>query len=111
LNEEKLAFLADHKVTEGLITQTVITHNATYQADDLDTYDSDCDEFYTAKAVLMANLSSYGSNVLFEVPHSKNTHNDMLNQSVQEISYSKQAHLLSYPENEITSNSNIIPYS
>nr|GEZ28470.1 reverse transcriptase domain-containing protein [Tanacetum cinerariifolium] len=80
-------------------------------SDDLDTYDSDCDEFYTAKAVLMANLSSYGSNVLFEVPHSKNTHNDMLNQSVQEISYSKQAHLLSYPENEITSNSNIIPYS
>nr|GEV76853.1 putative reverse transcriptase domain-containing protein [Tanacetum cinerariifolium] len=40
-----------------------------------------------AKAVLMANLSSYGSNVLSEVPHSKNTHTDMLNQNVQEMSY------------------------
>ncbi|GKG60716.1 hypothetical protein Tco_0614278, partial [Tanacetum coccineum] len=25
-------------------SQTVITHNAAYQADDLDAYDSDCDE-------------------------------------------------------------------
>nr|GEX80145.1 integrase, catalytic region, zinc finger, CCHC-type, peptidase aspartic, catalytic [Tanacetum cinerariifolium] len=54
-------------VAEGPVTQTVITHNATYQADDLDAYDSDCDDFSTAKAVLIANLSSYRSNVLFEV--------------------------------------------
>nr|GEW23393.1 Gag-Pol polyprotein [Tanacetum cinerariifolium] len=64
-----------------------------------------------AKVVLMADLSSYRSNVLFEVPHFENTHNDMLNQSVQEMSYSKQTHLVNYPKNEITSNSNIIPYS
>ncbi|GJS29297.1 reverse transcriptase domain-containing protein [Tanacetum coccineum] len=38
-----------------------------YQADDLDAYDSECDEISTAKAVIMANLSSYGSDVLFEV--------------------------------------------
>ncbi|GJW78852.1 hypothetical protein Tco_0140534 [Tanacetum coccineum] len=38
-----------------------------------------------AMAVLMANLSSYESYVLFEVPHSEITHNDMLNQSVQEM--------------------------
>nr|GEW86911.1 retrovirus-related Pol polyprotein from transposon TNT 1-94 [Tanacetum cinerariifolium] len=37
-----------------------------YQADDLDAYDSDCDEVSTAKAVLMANLSSYDSDVLSE---------------------------------------------
>ncbi|GKF50454.1 hypothetical protein Tco_0146921, partial [Tanacetum coccineum] len=86
-------------------------HNAAYQADDLDAYDSDCDKTSTTKAVLMANLSSYGSDVLCEVPHSDNTHNDMLNQSVQEMSYSKKTHLVNYPENEITSNSNIIPYS
>ncbi|GKB15616.1 hypothetical protein Tco_0849539 [Tanacetum coccineum] len=61
-----------------------------------------------AKAVLMANLSSYGSDVLSEVPHSKNTHNDMLNQSVQEMSYFEQTHLVNYPKNEITSASNII---
>nr|GEZ02584.1 hypothetical protein [Tanacetum cinerariifolium] len=72
----------DPGVAEGLVTQTVITHNATYQADNLDAYDSDCDDFSTAKVVLMANLSSYGSDVLFEIPHSEITHNDMLNQSV-----------------------------
>ncbi|GKE28537.1 hypothetical protein Tco_1443921 [Tanacetum coccineum] len=54
-------------VAKGPVTQTVITHNTAYQADDLDAYDSDCDEISTAKAVLMANLSSYDSNVLFEV--------------------------------------------
>ncbi|GKE00303.1 retrovirus-related pol polyprotein from transposon TNT 1-94 [Tanacetum coccineum] len=111
LNEEELEFLADPGVAEGPVTQTVITHNATYQADDLDAYDSDCDDFSTAKAVLMANLSSYGSDVLSEVPHSEITHNDMLNQSVQEMQYSEQTHLVNYPENEITSDSNIIPYS
>ncbi|GJU78086.1 retrovirus-related pol polyprotein from transposon TNT 1-94 [Tanacetum coccineum] len=102
LNEEELEFLADPGIAEGPVTQTVITHNAAYQADDLDAYDSDCDDFSTAKAVLMANLSSYGSDVLSEVPHSENTHTDMLNQSVQEMSYSEQTHLVNYPENEIT---------
>ncbi|GKB47485.1 hypothetical protein Tco_0898238, partial [Tanacetum coccineum] len=69
----------------GLVSESVITHNAAYQADDLYAYGSNYDEISTAKAVLMANLSSYGSDVLFEVPISDNTNNDMLNQSVQEI--------------------------
>ncbi|GJS32645.1 hypothetical protein Tco_0531027 [Tanacetum coccineum] len=111
LNEEELEFLADPRITKGPVTQTVITHNAAYQADDLDAYDSDYDDFSTAKAVLMAHFSSYGSDVLSEVPHSENTHTDMLNQSVQEMSYSEQTHLVNYPENEITSDSNIITYS
>ncbi|GKE10421.1 retrovirus-related pol polyprotein from transposon TNT 1-94, partial [Tanacetum coccineum] len=111
LNEEEFAFLADPRVAEGPVTQTIITHNAAYQADNLDAYDSDCDDFSTVKAVLMSKLSSYGSDVLSEVPHSENTHNDMLNQSVQKMPYSKQTHLVNYPENEITSDNNIIPYS
>nr|GEV39694.1 hypothetical protein [Tanacetum cinerariifolium] len=45
-------------------TQTVITHNAAYQANDLDAYDSDCDELNTTKVALMANLSHYGSDAL-----------------------------------------------
>ncbi|GKD72057.1 hypothetical protein Tco_1330339 [Tanacetum coccineum] len=98
-------------VAEGPVTQMVITHNVTYQADDLDAYDSDYDDISTAKAVLMANLSSYESDVLSEVPHSENTHNDMLNQSVQEMTHSEQTHPVNYLENEITSNNNIIPYS
>nr|GEU49316.1 integrase, catalytic region, zinc finger, CCHC-type, peptidase aspartic, catalytic [Tanacetum cinerariifolium] len=46
---------------------TVITHNVAYQADDLDAYDSDCDEINTAKVSLMANLSHYGSDDLAEL--------------------------------------------
>nr|GFB94252.1 hypothetical protein [Tanacetum cinerariifolium] len=49
MNEEELAFLSDPKVVEGPVTQTVITHNAAYQADDLDAYDIDCDNISTAK--------------------------------------------------------------
>nr|GEZ95443.1 hypothetical protein [Tanacetum cinerariifolium] len=44
----------------------VITNNAAYQADDLDAYDSDCDEINSAKIALMANLSHYGSDNLVE---------------------------------------------
>ncbi|GKG06340.1 hypothetical protein Tco_0326426, partial [Tanacetum coccineum] len=57
LHEEELAFLANPGIAEGQATQTVITHNAAYQADDLDAYDFDCDELNTAKVALMANLS------------------------------------------------------
>nr|GEU85357.1 integrase, catalytic region, zinc finger, CCHC-type, peptidase aspartic, catalytic [Tanacetum cinerariifolium] len=66
LHKEELAFLADPGIAEGQATQTVITHNAAYQADDLDAYDSDCDELNTAKVALMANLSHYGSDALAE---------------------------------------------
>ncbi|GJS73098.1 integrase, catalytic region, zinc finger, CCHC-type containing protein [Tanacetum coccineum] len=37
-----------------------------YQADDLDAYDSDCDKLNSAKVALMANLSHYGSDALTE---------------------------------------------
>nr|GEU87118.1 Gag-Pol polyprotein [Tanacetum cinerariifolium] len=45
----------------------VITNNATYQADDLDAYDSYCDEINYAKIALMANLSHYGFDNLAEL--------------------------------------------
>ncbi|GJS68224.1 hypothetical protein Tco_0682789 [Tanacetum coccineum] len=64
LNEEELEFLAHPGFLKGLAIKTSLTHNAAYQADDLDAYDSDCDDFFTAKAVLMANLSNYKSDVL-----------------------------------------------
>nr|GEU56711.1 hypothetical protein [Tanacetum cinerariifolium] len=67
LNEEELEFLENSGIAEGPVTQSVITHNVAYQADDLDAYDSDCGEISTAKAFLMANLSSYGSDVLSEI--------------------------------------------
>ncbi|GKD27372.1 hypothetical protein Tco_1233586 [Tanacetum coccineum] len=46
--------------------KTIITHNAAYQVDDLDAYDSGCDELNTAKVALMENLSHYGLDALFE---------------------------------------------
>ncbi|GJX54158.1 hypothetical protein Tco_0282527, partial [Tanacetum coccineum] len=106
LHEEELVFLADPGIGEGQATQTVITHNAAYQADDLDAYDSD-----TAKVALMANLSHYGSDALAEVHNPDNVDNNMINQGVQVLSSSEQSNVVNQSETEITSDSNIIPYS
>ncbi|GJU29273.1 integrase, catalytic region, zinc finger, CCHC-type containing protein [Tanacetum coccineum] len=111
LHEEELAFLADPGIPEGQATQTVITHNAAYQADDLDAYDSDCDELNTAKVALMANLSHYGSDALAEVHNHDNVNNNMINQAVQVMPSSEQSNVVNHSETEITSDSNIIPYS
>nr|GEV81917.1 hypothetical protein [Tanacetum cinerariifolium] len=108
---EELAFLADMRIPEGQATQMVITYNATYQANDLDAYDSDCDELNTAKVALMANLSHYGSNALAEVHNLVNMDNNMINQGVQVMSSSEQSNVVNQSETEITSDSNIIPYS
>nr|GEX98593.1 hypothetical protein [Tanacetum cinerariifolium] len=83
LHEEELPFLAASGITEAQPTQTVITHNAAYQADDLDPYDSDCDEINTAKVALMANLSHYGSNNLAEIHNLDNVNHNVINQAVQ----------------------------
>ncbi|GJY02278.1 hypothetical protein Tco_0360430 [Tanacetum coccineum] len=111
LHEEELAFLADPGIAEGQATQTVITHNATYQADDLDAYNSDCDELNTAKVSLMVNLSHYGSDALTEVHNPDNVDNNMINQVVQVMQSSAQSNVVNYSDIEITSDINIIPYS
>ncbi|GKG50220.1 hypothetical protein Tco_0521320, partial [Tanacetum coccineum] len=74
------------RITKSSVTQSVVTQNAAYQADDLDAYDSNCDDITTAKAALMANLSHYGSDVLSKVPNPKNAPNEMMNQSVMRFS-------------------------
>nr|GEV25586.1 hypothetical protein [Tanacetum cinerariifolium] len=66
LQEEELEFHADPGTTESSSNQTIVTNNADYQADDLDAYDSDCDEINSAKIALMANMSHYGSDNLAE---------------------------------------------
>ncbi|GJZ91191.1 hypothetical protein Tco_0663118 [Tanacetum coccineum] len=103
LHEGELAFLADPGITEGQATQTVITHNAAYQADDLDVYNSDCDELNTAKVALMANLLHYGSDALVEVHNPDNVDNNMINQGVQVIPSSEQSNVVNHSETEITS--------
>ncbi|GJT93173.1 putative ribonuclease H-like domain-containing protein [Tanacetum coccineum] len=64
-----------------------------------------------ADEVLMANLSSCDSDVLSEVPYFDTFQNYIMNQSMQELQYSEQAPIIDYPVDEITSDSNIIPYS
>nr|GEV74589.1 hypothetical protein [Tanacetum cinerariifolium] len=81
------------------------------EADDLDAYDSDCDDLSSAKTILMANLSSCDLEVLFEVLYSDSYPNDMINQDVKEMQYSEQTHVGNFDDNEIHSGSNIIPYS
>ncbi|GJR58853.1 hypothetical protein Tco_1501015 [Tanacetum coccineum] len=51
--------------------------------EDIDTYDSDYDDLSTAQAVLMANISNYGSDVVSEVPNSETY--DMDNRSVHAL--------------------------
>nr|GEV80998.1 integrase, catalytic region, zinc finger, CCHC-type, peptidase aspartic, catalytic [Tanacetum cinerariifolium] len=69
-------------IPECQATQTVITHNAAYQADALATYNSDCDELNTAKVALMENLSYYGLDALAELYNPDNIDNNMINQGV-----------------------------
>nr|GFA93585.1 hypothetical protein [Tanacetum cinerariifolium] len=66
LQEEELDFLADLGMAESSTNQTVVITNAAYQADNLDAYDSDCNELNYAKVALMENLSHYGSDNLAE---------------------------------------------
>nr|GFB47464.1 hypothetical protein [Tanacetum cinerariifolium] len=91
--------------------QMVITNNAAYQADDLDAYDSDCDEINSAKIALMANLSHYGSDNLAEVNNQEIRVNSVNHQERQVQSTSEQFSTLTHSNTEIESDSNIIPYS
>ncbi|GJU94998.1 hypothetical protein Tco_1319754 [Tanacetum coccineum] len=77
----------------------------------LDAYDSDCDELNSAKIALMANLSRNGSDALTEVHNQDNLNYDLFNQSEQIMTSSEQSNDVSQSETDITSDSNIIPYS
>ncbi|GKF21749.1 hypothetical protein Tco_0070387 [Tanacetum coccineum] len=110
LDEEQLTFLADPGIPADQ-AQTIIPHNAAFQTEDLDTYDSDCDDLSTAQAVLMANISNYGFDIIVEVHNSKTYLNDMDNQSVHALQDFEQSPVMDFIDNEISSDSNIIPYS
>nr|GEU32547.1 hypothetical protein [Tanacetum cinerariifolium] len=91
LDEEQLAFLVNPGVPDGQVVQKIIPNNAAFQTKDLDTYDSDCDDISNSKAVLMANISIYGFDVISGVPHSETYLNDMKNQSYPNPFYLKTA--------------------
>ncbi|GJZ96331.1 integrase, catalytic region, zinc finger, CCHC-type containing protein, partial [Tanacetum coccineum] len=61
--------------------------------------------------VLMTNISNYGSDVISEVPNSETYLNDMDNQSVHALQDFEHSPVMDFTDNEISSDSNIIPYS
>nr|GEY82165.1 hypothetical protein [Tanacetum cinerariifolium] len=111
LDEEQLAFLADLGIQDGQAIQTIIPNNAAFQTEDLDTYDSDSDDISNAQAVLMANISNYGSDFISEVPHSETYLNDIENQSVHAMQDFEHTPAVDVSDNDIHSDSNIILYS
>ncbi|GKB54705.1 hypothetical protein Tco_0905458 [Tanacetum coccineum] len=68
LDAEQLAFLENNgdTFTPVQASQEIPSPTA-FQTDDLDAFDSNCDDAPSAKVILMANLSSYDSDVLSEV--------------------------------------------
>nr|GFB44012.1 hypothetical protein [Tanacetum cinerariifolium] len=83
--EEELEFLADPGIPESSSNQMVITNNAAYQADDLDAYDSDCDEINSTKIALMANLSHYGLDNLAENSTLPALQNDLILNVIEQL--------------------------
>nr|GEU37741.1 hypothetical protein [Tanacetum cinerariifolium] len=100
---QELQKLKPHKLSSP--TMLVI------KRDDLDAYDSDCDEINTAKVALMANLSHYGSDDLAKVHNHDNVNHNVINQAVQAMPCFEQSNIVNHSETEITSDSNIISYT
>nr|GEV49670.1 putative reverse transcriptase domain-containing protein [Tanacetum cinerariifolium] len=80
---------------------------------DLDAYDLDCDDISSAKAVLMANLSSCDSDVLSEVPYSDSYPIDMNNQDVFKCSTSSRGFAIAALKNELRKlkGKNVVDYA
>nr|GFD22261.1 hypothetical protein [Tanacetum cinerariifolium] len=103
--EEELEFLADPGTPESSGNQMVVINNAAYQANDLDAYDSDCDEINSAKIALMENLSRYGSDNLAKVHNLEIRANSLNPQERQVQSTSEQFSTLTHSNTEIVSDS------
>ncbi|GJX61092.1 hypothetical protein Tco_0293992 [Tanacetum coccineum] len=112
LSKDQLAILADtgERINFGPGAFTVTT-NALFQANRVEVYDSDCDDVPNAQPSFMANILSYGTDALAKVHNPDNVDNNMINQGVQVMPSSEQSNDVNLFETEITSDSNIIPYS
>nr|GEY20804.1 hypothetical protein [Tanacetum cinerariifolium] len=95
----------DLGVPDGQAVEIIIPNKVSFQTKDLDTYDSDCDHVSNAKAVLKANISNYGSDVISEAPHSETYCNDTENQTRMSADEVFWYHML----NPSTKSSNALP--
>ncbi|GJX99074.1 hypothetical protein Tco_0356093 [Tanacetum coccineum] len=90
LKRLRMWLTVDPGVPDGQVAQTIIPNNADFQTEDLDTYDSNCDDV---------------------PPFRKRYLNDMENQSVHAMQDFEQTPAMDFTDNEIHSDSNIILYS
>ncbi|GJZ95701.1 hypothetical protein Tco_0668035 [Tanacetum coccineum] len=109
LDEEHLAFLVD--IGERVDSCPNVQELTTIVTDDIDAFDSDCDEAPTSSVVCMVNLTSYDSKVLFEVPnYDTYQDNNVIDQSVPEMQYFEQPVYVNDSNIDITSDSTVISY-
>ncbi|GJY38300.1 hypothetical protein Tco_0424664 [Tanacetum coccineum] len=80
---KRQGIMQDPRIPAGQ-AQTIIPHNASFQTEDLDTYDSDCDDLSTHKRFLWPTFP---------------------------IMDFEQSPVMDFTDNKISSDSNIIPYS
>nr|GEW70901.1 hypothetical protein [Tanacetum cinerariifolium] len=97
LDEEELAFLADPVIVDGSADQT-FTYNAVFQTDDLDAYDSDCDEIPSVE-ILMTNLSSCDPKTVYEVQYTEYAQNDVFTQNAELDRYRERVKILEQRNN------------
>nr|GEX87092.1 hypothetical protein [Tanacetum cinerariifolium] len=93
--------MQDPRVPHGQAIHTIIPSNAALQTEDLNNYDSNCNDILNAKAVLMSNISNYGFDVILEVPYSETYHNDMENQNVLAMQDFEPPPAVDFTNNEI----------
>nr|GEV40667.1 hypothetical protein [Tanacetum cinerariifolium] len=101
-NQDPLALGTQGQSYSGTGYKSNATSSGGINTEDLDTYDSFCDDISNAKVVIMAKISNYGSDVISEVPHSESYLNDMENQSVHTMQDFKQTQVVDVVDNEIT---------
>ncbi|GJR15205.1 copia protein [Tanacetum coccineum] len=82
-------------------TQEIPT-TAIFKTNDLDVFDSDCNEAPSASAILMAKLSAYDSDVLSEVPHP----DTYLTSNVIDQSVTRDVQYLNETENVVVQDTN-----
>nr|GEU61887.1 hypothetical protein [Tanacetum cinerariifolium] len=66
LSVPQIAYQSPQVSTQPMAESPLVDLGYVDPTEDLDTYDSDCDDVSNAKAVLMANISKYGFDVFSE---------------------------------------------
>ncbi|GJX02459.1 integrase, catalytic region, zinc finger, CCHC-type containing protein [Tanacetum coccineum] len=112
LTEEEIAFLANPGLPDIQTSHTINQPTmAAYSSRRSRSYDSDCEEHKSSKDCSHGQSLKEMARSLTEVHNPDNLNYDLFNQSEQIMTSSEQSNDVSQTETDITSDSNIIPYS